>query len=140
MFSKLIVVGHLGNNPEMRYMPNGQAVANFSMATTRRWTDGQGNPAEETTWLRVSVWGKQAENANQYLQKGSKVLVEGRLRPDAATGGPRTFTRNDGTVGASYEVTAETIQYLDSRSESEGREASSQTASSQTAEDDDIPF
>ncbi len=138
MFSQIIVAGHLGNDPEMRYMPNGTAVTNLSMATTRRWTDGQGNAAEETTWFRVAIWGKQAENANQYLHKGSKVLVTGRLRPDAATGGPRTFTRNDGTVGASFEITADSIQYLDSRS-GDAQEHGSQPAS-KPAEDDEIPF
>ncbi len=62
----------------------------------------------------MSVWGAQAESCNQYLKKGSAVLVIGRLRPDPETGGPRTFTRNDGTPGSSYEVTAQTVRFLPS--------------------------
>ena len=65
-----------------------------------------GQKVKETTCFRVSVWGKQAESCNTYLQKGSSVLVEGELRPDKETGNPRTYTRNDGSTGASYEVTA----------------------------------
>ena len=65
MYQKLIIVGNLGQDPEMRYMPDGQAVTNFSLATNRRWTDGPtGQPREETTWFRISVWGKQAEGRN----------------------------------------------------------------------------
>ena len=102
MFQKTIIVGNLGNDPEMRYMADGTAVTNFSVACNRRWTDSQtGQPVDETTWFRVSVWGRQAETANQYLARGRQVLIEGRLRPDAQTGGPRTYTRQDGTVGAS---------------------------------------
>ena len=84
MYQKIIVVGNLGGDPEMRYMPDGTAVTNFSLATNRKWTDGQGNPQEEVTWFRVSTWGRIAENCNQYLAKGSKVLVEGRIKPDPA--------------------------------------------------------
>jgi len=80
MYQKIIVVGNLGRDPEMRYMPDGTAVTNFSIATNRRWTDRTtGQPAEETIWFRVSVWGRQAETANQYLSKGRQVLIEGRL-------------------------------------------------------------
>ena len=105
MYQKIIVVGNLGGDPEMRYMPDGTAVTNFSIATNRKWTDTQGNPQEEVTWFRVSTWGRIAENCNQYLTKGSKVLVEGRIKPDPATGGPRIWTRgSDGTVGASVDI------------------------------------
>ena len=143
MYQKIIVVGNLGNDPEMRYMPDGTAVTNFSLASNRRWTDGAtGQPRDETTWFRVSVWRKQAETANQYLSKGSKVLVEGRLRPDAASGGPRTFTRQDGTVGASFEITADTVRFLSGREESGdyagGGDGEYQSAPAQ--EEDDIPF
>lgn len=144
MYQKIIVVGNLGGDPEMRYMPDGTAVTNFSLASNRRWTDGAtGQPRDETTWFRVSVWRKQAESANQYLSKGSKVLVEGRLRPDPASGGPRTFTRHDGTVGASYEITADVIRFLSSREE-DGRYAAAEGDAGQqaapAAEEDDIPF
>lgn len=143
MYQKIIVVGNLGSDPEMRYMPDGTAVTNFSLATNRRWTDGAtGQPRDETTWFRVSVWRKQAEVANQYLSKGRKVLVEGRLRPDPASGGPRTFTRQDGTVGASYEITADSIQFLGGREDGGGYEGGGEDnyQGSPAAEEDDIPF
>ena len=90
MYQKIIIIGNLGRDPEMRYMPDGTAVTSFSVATSRRWTDRQsGQPVDETTWFRVTVWGRQGETANQYLSKGSKVLVEGRIKPDTNTGSPR---------------------------------------------------
>ena len=89
MYQKIVIVGNLGRDPEMRYTPSGQPVTNLSVATNRKWTSADGTPGEETIWFRVSVWGKQAETCNQYLSKGRQVLVEGRLRPDPATGGPR---------------------------------------------------
>ncbi|MBK8904414.1 MAG: single-stranded DNA-binding protein [Anaerolineaceae bacterium] len=143
MYQKIIVVGNLGSDPEMRYMPDGTAVTNFSLATNRRWTDGAtGQPRDETTWFRVSVWRKQAEVANQYLSKGRKVLVEGRLRPDPVSGGPRTFTRQDGTVGASYEITADSIQFLGGREEGGGsyEGGGDEYQGAPAAEEDDIPF
>ena len=114
MYQKLIIAGNLGKDPEMRYAPNGDAVTSFSVATSRKYTDKSGQKVDETTWFRISVWGKQAEACNQYLKKGRAVLVEGRLNADKATGGPRTFTRQDGTVGASFEVTAESVRFLSS--------------------------
>lgn len=143
MYQKIIVVGNLGSDPEMRYMPDGTAVTNFSLASNRRWTDGAtGQPRDETTWFRVSVWRKQAETANQYLSKGSKVLVEGRLRPDPASGGPRTYTRQDGTVGASFEITAETVRFLSGREDGGSYEGGGEDDYQGTpaAEEDDIPF
>jgi single-strand DNA-binding protein len=116
MYQKLTIVGHLGQDPEMRYLPDGTAVTNLSVATNRRWTNQKtGQTEEETCWFRVAVWGKQAEAANQYLRKGRQVLVEGRLRPDPETGGPRLFSRRDGSVGASFEMTAGRVQFLGSR-------------------------
>lgn len=112
MYHKVIIVGNLGRDPEMRYTPDGQPVTNFSVATNRRWTDAQGQLQEETTWFRVSVFGRQAEACAQYLSKGRQVLVEGRLRPDPQTGGPRIWTRSDGTAGASYEVIARQVKFL----------------------------
>ena len=144
MYQKIIVVGNLGGDPEMRYMPDGTAVTNFSVATSRKWTDQRtGQPVDETTWFRVSVWGRQAESTNQYLSKGQKVLVEGRLRPDPATGGPRIWTAQDGTPRASHEITAESVRFLSSRDEAlsfsdGGDEGYSNSAPAQ--EEDDIPF
>jgi single-strand DNA-binding protein len=141
MFQKIIVVGNLGNDPEMRYMPDGTAVTNFSLATNRKWTDNNGQPQEETTWFRVSVWRKQAEVANQYLSKGKQVLVEGRLKPDPQTGRPRLWTGQDGTVGTSYEITADTVRFLGGGGGREGSFATSGDFEGAAAqEEDDIPF
>ena len=74
MYQKIVIVGNLGRDPEMRYTPSGQAVTNFSVATTRKWSDGNGQTREETIWFRVATWGKLAEVCNQYLAKGVKYL------------------------------------------------------------------
>jgi len=138
MYHTIIIVGNLGREPEMRYTPNGQAVTNFSVATNRQYTGSDGTQVKETIWFKVSTWGKSAEICNQYLHKGSKVLVEGRLVPDQATGGPRTWTRQDGSVSASYEVSANTVRFLSSRDEVD----SSYQGGESTApvEDNNIPF
>jgi len=111
MYQKLIIIGNLGSNPEQRFTPAGDPVTTFSVATSRKYGE-----KDETTWFRVSVWGKQAESCNTYLSKGSKVLVEGRLRPDP-NGSPRTFQRKDGTWAASFEVTAESVRFLTAKGE-----------------------
>ena len=138
MYHTIIVVGNLGADPEMRYTPSGQAVTNFNVATNRQYTTSDGNQVKETAWFRVSTWGKNAENCNQYLKKGSKVLIEGRLNPDPATGGPKVFTRQDGSSGATFEITAQTIKFLSTRAEDD----SSYTAedSQSVSEPEDIPF
>ena len=115
MYQKVVIVGNLGTDPEMRYTPSGQAVTNFSIDTNRKWTDGQGNQQEETVWFRVSTWGKMAETCNQYLSKGRQVMVEGRLRADPETGGPRIWTAQDGSSRASYELTALEVKFLGTR-------------------------
>ena len=111
MYQKLIIIGNLGSNPEQRFTPSGDPVTRFSVATSRKYGE-----KDETTWFRVSVWGNQAESCNQYLHKGSKVLVEGRLRPDE-NGNPKAFQRKDGSWGASYEVTAESVRFLTAKGE-----------------------
>lgn len=138
MYHTVIIVGNLGRDPEMRYSPSGQAVTSFSVAANRQYTGGDGQPVKETIWFRVSVWGKQAEACSQYLKKGSKVLVEGRLTPDQSTGGPRIWTRQDGTPATSFEVTAQTVRFLTSRGEEGALPGEEQTASSDS--EDNIPF
>jgi len=138
MYHTIIIVGNLGRDPEMRYTPSGQAVTNFSVATNRQYTGSDGNQVSETIWFRVSTWGKQAETCNQYLKKGSKVLVEGRLVPDQAAGGPRIWTRQDGTSAASFEVSASTVRFLSSRGESESGAAYGEAPAA--AGEYDIPF
>ncbi|MBC8330821.1 MAG: single-stranded DNA-binding protein [Anaerolineae bacterium] len=139
MYQKIIIVGNLGNDPEMRYTPSGQAVTNFSVATNNRYTGKDGQRVDETIWFRVSAWGRQAETCNQYLKRGRKVLVEGRMTADRQTGGPRVFQRNDGSYGASYEITAQSVQFLSSQGDDQSFQASDGMSSAPEA-DDDIPF
>ena len=128
MYQKLILIGNLGRDPEMRYTPEGNPMSNFSMATSRKYGD-----KDETTWFRVTVFGKQAENCYQYLRKGSKVLVEGRLYSDS-NGNPNVFQRKDGSYGSSYEVTAENIRFLSPRNED------ASPGFGTMDDDEDIPF
>lgn len=138
MFHKVILVGNLGRDPEMRFTPSGQAVTNLNVATNRRYTDSSGEQREETVWFRISVWGKQAEACNQYLSKGRQVLVEGRLVADE-NGNPRIWNRQDGTPAASFEVNAQTVRFLGGRSDTGGFGADESAESSPLSEDE-IPF
>lgn len=104
MFHKLTIVGNLGNEPTMKYTTDGKAVTTFSVAASNR--------KDETTWFRVTVFGQQAETCNQYLHKGSKVLVEGRLKPEI-----NVYQRKDGSYAASYDVTADTVRFLSGKDE-----------------------
>ena len=133
MFQTIILIGNLGKEPEMRYTNTGQPVTTLSVATNRRYNGANGQPVNETTWFRVSVWGKQAESCNQYLHKGSRVVVEGRLTPDPETGGPHIW-ENNGKIGASFEVNASTVRFLSNREDHEEGEVSV------PAGDSDIPF
>jgi single-strand DNA-binding protein len=123
---KLCVFGHLGADPVMTYMPSGKAVTNFSMAASRKWKTEQGQDMEETTWVRVSSFGKAAETLNQFLKKGSLVYVEGRLNCEPKSGGPRLWTRTDGSVGASYEIVCENFRFLSSNKSAGGAEDSAE--------------
>ncbi len=138
MFHKVILVGNLGRDPEMRYTPSGTAVTNLSVASNRRFTDSSGEMREETIWFRVSVWGRQAETVNQYLRKGRQVLVEGRLVPDE-NGNPRIWNRQDGTPAASFEVSAIEIRFLGGRDDS-SFEADEVPAAMGPETEDEIPF
>ena len=147
MYHTIIIVGNLGKDPEMRYTPSGQAVTNFSVATNRQYTGSDSQAVKETIWFRVSTWGKLAETCNQYLKRGRSVLIEGRLTPDKDTGGPRIWTRQDGTAGASFEVTANTVRFLGGREGSEengngGNDGymNSTPAPAAGPDDEDIPF
>ena len=138
MFHKLILVGNLGRDPEMRYTPSGQAVTNLSVASNRQYTRSDGESVKETIWFRVSVWGKSAEACNEYLRKGRQVLVEGRLNPDES-GNPRMWTANDGQSRASFEVTAETVKFLGGRDDASFSAAEGMPPAAPETEDD-IPF
>jgi single-strand DNA-binding protein len=122
----------------MRYTPSGQAVTNLSVATNRRYTDSSGETREETVWLRVAVWGRQAEVCNQYLSKGRQVLIEGRLVADE-NGNPRTWTRQDGSTAASFELNAQTVRFLGGRPE-DGTDAQPADLQAEPASAEEIPF
>ena len=124
--SKVILVGNLGSDPEMRYTPNGKAVTSFSIATNRRYTTSGGESKEETDWFRVSVWGKQAEQCNQFLSKGKQVYVEGRLHA-------RSWEGQDGQTRTSLEVTAERVLFL-------GKRGSVALPEGEEIEPEDLPF
>lgn len=140
MYQSLTIVGNVGRDPEMRYTPSGAAVTSFSVATSRQYTNNAGETVKETVWFRVTTWGKQAEVCNQYVKKGNKVLVEGRLTADPATGGPRVWVGKEGSSRASFEVTANTVRFLSSRSEGGESHSMDDGGGFVGAPDDDIPF
>lgn len=111
MYQRTVVVGHLGRDPEMRYTQDGTPVTSFSVATSRRWTDREGGQREETTWFRVSAWGRQAETCNQYLAKGRLVLVEGTISASA-------WKSREGEPRASLELRADRVVFLGGRGDS----------------------
>jgi single-strand DNA-binding protein len=132
---KVTLIGNLGRDPEMRILPNsGQNVTNFSVASTRKYTVN-GETREETSWVRISAFGRLAEVCNQYLKKGSKVYVEGRLNIDLATGGPRVWAKQDGSAAASFEMIAAEVQFLSSNGGGQHEEPAGETGESL-----DIPF
>ena len=139
MYQRIMIIGNLGQDPELRYLPSGQAVTKLGVATTESWKDQSGEKQERTTWWKVSVWGKQAETCNQFLKKGSKVFVEGTMRGDEK-GHPRTFQRQDGSWGASYEMTAKDVRFMSPRSEGTGSNGSAEFEEAVAATEDDLPF
>jgi single-strand DNA-binding protein len=106
--NKVILVGNLGRDPELRYIPSGQAVANFTLATNERWRDKEGNNQERTEWHRIVVWGKSAENCAQYLQKGRSVYIEGKLQT-------QEWEDKEGNKRKTTEIVAQTVQFLGGR-------------------------
>jgi len=130
MFHKVVIIGNLGRDPEMRYTPSGTAVTNFSVATSTRisketnpecpdgWKESySGTSWELTTWFRVTAWRQLAEMCNQYLAKGRTVYVEGELNGTAENGSrsPRVWTGSDGVPRSSFEITARTVKFLGGR-------------------------
>ena len=109
-----IIVGNLGRDPELRYLQSGTAVCNLNVAVSESWSDRQsGERREKTTWYRVAVWGAQAENCNQYLSKGSRVLVTGTVSA-------RGYTNNAGEAAASLELRARDVRFMSSRQDDGG--------------------
>jgi len=140
MYEKLIIAGNLGKDPEMRYTAAGKAVTSFSVACNRQWTNQDGQTVKQTAWYRVTAWGRSAEVCNQYLKKGSKVLVEGKLNVDANTGGPRIWQKQDGSAAASLEMNAELVRFLSSSGETTGQTHSDPGDGYGPGPEEDIPF
>ena len=109
--NKVIVNGHLGRDPEMKYSEAGKPITRFSLCHTRKFTNGAGQMMEKKTWYNVTVFGAQAEACNTYLKKGRAALIEGRLDPDE-NGCPRVYEKKDGGHGASYDLVAESVEFL----------------------------
>ena len=103
--NKAILVGNLGRDPELRHTPNGQAVVNFTLATSENWTDKSGERQERTEWHRIVVWGKTAEMCNQYLSKGRTVYVEGRIQT-------REWEDKDGNKRTTTEINAQNVTFI----------------------------
>ncbi len=136
MYNKIMVIGNLGRDPEMRYTAQGIPVTTFSLATSRPFTDGNGERQSETTWFNIITWRQLAENCNQYLQKGRRAFVEGRLQV-------RNWEANDGRKGTSVEIVADVVRFLD-RGERESSESiqldETQLFSDTPSSADDLPF
>jgi single-strand DNA-binding protein len=139
--NKVMLIGNLGKDPELRFTPSGRAVARFSLATSESWTDQQGQKQDRTEWHNVVVWGKQAESCGQYLSKGRQVFVEGSIRS-------RQYDDKEGQKRYITEVIAQRVQFLGGgRGDGAGRGAGpaatgggEEMAPAPMPEDDDIPF
>jgi len=115
--NKAIILGHLGRDPELKYMQSGQPICKLNIATSRRYTNKNNEPVEETEWHRVSVWGKQAEHCNNFLTKGRQVYVEGRLHTSSYD--------KDGQKHYTTEIVADTVQFIGGREGGSGGGAES---------------
>ena len=141
MVNKAIIVGNLGRDPEVRFTPSGRAVAKFTVATSERWTDQQGQRQERTEWHNIIVWGKQAETCGQYLSKGRQVYVEGRISN-------RSYDDKDGNKRYITEIIARDVRFLGGGGGAGRAQESGFTAPAgedaappaPPASDDDIPF
>jgi single-strand DNA-binding protein len=139
--NRVMLIGNLGKDPEVRFTGTGRAVARFPLATSEVWNDAEGQKQERTEWHNVVVWGKQAETCGQYLSKGRQVFLEGSIRS-------RQYDDKDGNKRYITEVIAQRVQFLGSRGEGAGAGrgtgggsgGSSDVPPPPMAEDDDIPF
>jgi single-strand DNA-binding protein len=137
--NKVILVGRLGNDPEIRYTQQGVGVTNFNIATSENWVDKAGLKQEKTEWHRIVVWGKMAETCSQYLAKGRQVFIEGRLQT-------RQWEDKDGSKRYTTEVVASTVQFLDRGADKGGTMISDDSMPApdsmppQMTADEDIPF
>ena len=143
MYQLITIAGNVGKDAEMRYTPNGKAVASFNVATNSQYTNNNGEVIKETTWFRVTTWGKQAEICNQYVKKGMKVLVVGKLTADPATGGPRIWSAQDGSPHTAFEINADTVRFLNKAGETSHESNSDIPGESHPAtapSEDEFPF
>jgi len=147
MYHKIIIVGRLGSDPDLRYTPSGQSVTTLNVATNRRWTGQDGQNREETVWWRVTVWGKQAESCKNFLAKGRQVLIEGRIGGDRvpSSGGgeqitPHVWVGQDGQPRASYEVVAERVRFIGGRDDTLAPTSPPGLEEPTAAEEEEIPF
>ena len=139
--NKVILIGNLGSDPELKYTPSGAAVTNFNVATNEVWNDKDGNKQERTEWHRVVLWRKLAEIAGEYLKKGSKVYLEGRLQT-------RSWEDKDGVKRYTTEVVADNMTMLDAKSEDGDSSSgvfsapppSEAPAAADSGAEDDLPF
>lgn len=133
--NRVTLIGHLGRDPEVRYMPNGDAVCNFSIATTRKWKSKEGEKKEDTQWTSISSFGKLAEIAGKYLNKGAPVYVEGWLRT-------RKWQDKNGQDRYTTEVVMEQMQLLGEkrRQEEESAPSPAPQSGATSYDDDDVPF
>jgi single-strand DNA-binding protein len=133
MYQRVLVVGNLGADPEMRYTPSGVPVTRFNVATNRRWTDAEGNPQEETTWFRVTAWRRLAETCNQYLSKGRTVLVDGRIQT-------RSWEDQQGVTRYGWELVARDVRFLGGRGEVMEEPLPPEMPEDLGEEEEEIPF
>lgn len=129
----VIYEGYLGRDPEMRYTPSGKNVTNFSMGSSRKYKTADGKEVKETTWLKVTAWGKLGEIVNQYCNKGSHVIVTGILRV-GENGSPTPYQTKSGEWAASYEITASDIRILDKK------ESGTSEDETEGNSEEDLPF
>ncbi len=130
--NKVILIGNLGADPEVRFTPGGQAVASFRIATSDTWTDKQGQKQERTEWHRIVVWGKLAELCGEYLKKGRQCYVEGRLQT-------REWADKEGRKNYTTEVVALGVTFLGLRPDGDQADAGSPPQGGEPPPDDDIP-
>ena len=130
MYQRIVIMGRLGRDPEMRYTPQGRPVTTMSVATDRRWSNQEGEQQQETTWFRVTAWGKTAENCNQYLSKGRAVLVEGRMQN-------RQYEDQQGQKRWSWDLVADRVVFLPAGA---GRPAEAGAEELPPAGEDEIPY
>ena len=135
MLNKVILIGRLGKDPEVRYMPNGEAVCNFSVATSESWKDSNGQKQERSEWHNVTMYRKLAEIAGQYLRKGSQLYLEGRIQS-------RKYQCKDGIERTAYEIIANEMKMLGGNSQATQEQPKRQQAPAAPVEDmaDDVPF